>query len=80
MCERIAPRPSTELLPILSPYIEAARRVSTKRQRRSASPASNAVRNRLIRLWARDNSYQVSVRGQIAGDIIRAFEEANPGQ
>ena len=54
--------------------------VSTKRQRRSASPASNAAGNRLIRQWARDNGYQVSVRGQIAGDIIRAFEEANPGQ
>ena len=54
--------------------------MSTKRQRRSASPASNAAGNRLIRQWARDNGYQVSVRGQIAGDIIRAFEEANPGQ
>lgn len=69
-----------KLTATLDPYIAGARRVAAKRQRRSTGQSGNKERNRRIRQWARDNGHRVSSRGQIASGIIRAFEEANPGE
>ncbi|WP_312978985.1 Lsr2 family protein [Corynebacterium sp.] len=65
----------------IEPYIAAGTKVTRTRGR--GRPSSNAGksdsgRNRRIREWARNNGLSVSSRGQIAREVIDAYESANP--
>lgn len=43
-------------------------------KRRSEAQSSARARNRVIRQWARDNGFDVAVRGAVPKDIIELFE------
>ncbi len=67
----------------LEPYLAAARRVSS---RSSSGPGRSSARTRrggndrdlaVIRVWARDNGYEVSERGRVAASIIGAYDAAH---
>lgn len=65
----------------VEPYIAAGTKVTRIRGRgrgAGATGKSDSGRNRRIREWARNNGYSVSSRGQIARDVIDAYEAANP--
>lgn len=63
-----------KLATTLDPWITAARKVPrSSTPRRGASQADKA-RNKAIREWARENGYEVSARGQIAKDVIAAYD------
>jgi hypothetical protein len=65
---------SLKLATTLDPWITAARKVPrSSTPRRGASQADKA-RNKAIREWARENGYEVSARGQIAKDVIEAYD------
>lgn len=56
-------------------WVGAARRVGGRKQQHR----SRATRDDLteIREWARSHGYEVSDRGRVANDILRAYDEAN---
>ena len=62
------------------PYIEHGRRVrdGQGRGRRRATRGETRTRRDLsaVRQWAREQGYQVSDRGRIAGDILARYDEA----
>lgn len=66
----------------IEPYIAAGTKVTRTRGRGrpagTTAAKSDSGRNRRIREWARDKGYSVSSRGQIARDVIDAYEAANP--
>lgn len=65
----------------VEPYIAAGTKVTRTRGRGrpATSPGkSDSNRNRRIRDWARSNDLSVSSRGQIAREVIEAYEAANP--
>jgi hypothetical protein len=65
----------------IEPYIAAGTKVTRTRGRgRTAGNTgkSDSGRNRRIREWARANNLSVSSRGQIAREVIDAYEAANP--
>lgn len=62
----------------LAPYVAAGRSISSAR---GASAASSRPRRRsgqqdysAIRVWAKDNGYQVSERGRVPASVIEAYE------
>lgn len=61
----------------LNKWIEHARRVGGRTIRRRPS-VSTSVRgdSREIREWARANGYELSSRGRVRADIVRAFNAA----
>ena len=67
----------------VAPYVEAAHQESVAKaeaalvSRQKANTKRNKERNLAIRTWARENGFQVSDRGQIATNIIEAYEAAN---
>jgi len=65
----------------LSPYLAAARRVSSGRP--SAAPArrrrSGQQNLAPIRAWARQNGHPVSDRGRVPASVIAAYEAAHRG-
>jgi hypothetical protein len=66
----------------LQPFIDAAVAVvKDRRHNRGASvqqPPGLGKRAAVIRAWARDHGYDVPIRGRISGEIITAFEAAQP--
>ena len=62
----------------LGPYIERGRRVRDgQRHRRERSGPHRSARDlRAIRQWAREQGYQVSDRGRIAGEILARYDES----
>lgn len=64
-----------ELRTIMSPYLEAGRRVGGRRARTGA-PATTA-RPEAIRVWARQNGYQVSSRGRVSREVQQAYDAAH---
>jgi hypothetical protein len=65
----------------LAPYIDAARRAPRTARGRVGGATSSKSRGRNdlgeIRLWAKANGHNVSERGRIAGDVVRAYDEAH---
>lgn len=66
----------------LAPWIAKARRArggtggGTARRPVARSRADLAA----IRAWARDNGYQVSDRGRVAGEVLTAYDAAHGAQ
>lgn len=65
----------------LAPYVAAGRSISSAR---GASATSSRPRRRsgqqdysAIRVWAKDNGYQVSERGRVPASVIEAYEAAH---
>lgn len=55
-----------------------ARRVGGRRSTKSAGSSSRGGNDSArIREWARENGYDVPDRGRVAGNIRKAYEEAN---
>lgn len=62
----------------LGTWISTARRVSGRRTTRSASSSSSSSEETArMRVWARENGYQVSDRGRISGEIRSAYQAAH---
>ncbi|MGP5930322.1 histone-like nucleoid-structuring protein Lsr2 [Corynebacterium glyciniphilum] len=64
---------SLKLATVLDPWVTAARKVTRGGSHKGASQADKA-RNKAIREWAKENGYEVSARGQIAKDVIEAYD------
>jgi hypothetical protein len=62
----------------IKPYIDAAaKEVSSLPRTSSSAPKSNKEDLMKIRLWARENGYNVSGRGRVSQEIQDAFHAAN---
>lgn len=65
----------------LAPYVGHARRVSGRGGRTRASAVRPTTGRRAdlseVRVWARENGYEISDRGRISGDVIEAYEAAH---
>lgn len=63
----------------LGTWISTARKVSGRRTARTSSPSSSTSPEETARIreWARENGYQVSDRGRIAGEIRSAYQAAH---
>ena len=70
---------------ILVDYANAGRKVSKRtavsntRFRSSATPRGNREQTAAIRAWAREAGRQVSDRGRISAEVVKAFHDAHPG-
>lgn len=58
----------------LDTWITAARKVPRGSTPRKGASQSDKARNKAIREWAKANGIEVSVRGQIAKDVIEAYD------
>ncbi|WP_195167270.1 histone-like nucleoid-structuring protein Lsr2 [Mycobacteroides abscessus] len=69
---------------LLDPWIANARRVSGGRGRRPRASSSERNANKLelgkIRAWAAENGHNVSTRGRVSSEIVRAYNEAQAGE
>ena len=64
----------------LASWVGRARRTGGRRKQGSASTGSvRGKRDDLdaVRAWARENGYQVSDRGRVAGDVLKAYDDAH---
>ncbi|GAA3586652.1 Lsr2 family protein [Amycolatopsis ultiminotia] len=66
----------------LARYVSVSRRIGGRKVRiaagaapRPTSTAADRERNRTMREWAEANGYQVSDRGRLPAEIVRAYEE-----
>jgi hypothetical protein len=70
-----------ELESVLAKFVAVARPVGTGRPARTrrAEPAGRVDRDHshAIRLWAKDNGFEVSERGRISKTIVEAYEAAH---
>lgn len=68
----------TKLNKALKPYVDAATKVRSSRERRSKRPGSHdgsaKDERAAIRVWARKHGHEVADRGRISADIVEAFE------
>ncbi len=69
---------------VMADYLNAvtvigSRSSSSGRSRRSARSGSSSSKEELsnIRVWARENGYEVSDRGRIKSVIVEAYHDAN---
>ena len=60
----------------LDEFIESAVKVSGRRAPRAALESAPAVDLADVRTWARENGYEVSDRGRIPKEIMKAYEDA----
>lgn len=67
---------SLKLATVLDPWVTAARKVPRGSTPRKSPSQSDKARNKAIRKWAKENGYSVSTRGQIAKDVIEAYDKA----
>lgn len=66
---------------VLTPYIEAARRVDTSSTRRRMArtvAASGGPTSKEIRAWASENGHEVPARGRIPAPALEAYHVAHP--
>ncbi|WP_437770599.1 histone-like nucleoid-structuring protein Lsr2 [Arthrobacter sp. KNU40] len=68
-----------ELQDFLGKYIGVAAKVTARLPRSAGSPAPKSNREELqkIRSWALGQGLNVSPRGRISGDVIKAYEAAH---
>jgi hypothetical protein len=66
---------------VLAPWVGHARRLSGRGSSRGRSSAARASSSRAdlvaVRAWARENGYQISGRGRVAGEVLAAYEAAH---
>lgn len=62
----------------VTPYVDAARKVSSQRRRAAPQSANAASRpdRAAVRAWARDQGLKVSERGRISAEIVARYEAA----
>lgn len=70
----------TKLQDTLEPYTTNGKRLrnGTSTPATRGGKKSDPKKLAAIRKWAKENGYEVSTRGRISGDIITAYETANP--
>lgn len=65
----------------LAVYIEAGRKrdsaAAAAKPRRAARGAAAEVDPAAVREWARENNLEVSDRGRVSGNLIKAYHEAH---
>jgi Lsr2 len=66
----------------LAVYIEAGRKrdsaaAAAAKPRRAARGAAAEVDPAMVREWARENGHEVSDRGRVSGNLIKAYHEAH---
>lgn len=61
----------------LAPFIEKAERVTRRRGKKAVAPRARQGGSAGIRVWARENGYEVSDRGRVPAEVIAAYEAAN---
>lgn len=63
----------------LAAWVGHARRVGGRKQSGTRSGSSAPKRDDLdeVRAWARENGYQVSDRGRVAADVLKAYDDAH---
>ena len=55
-----------------------ARRPAARSAAKAAAPAAGPVRDTAdVRTWARENGYEVSDRGRISAEVIKAYDDAH---
>ena len=66
---------------LLTPYLQAARRVPRSRTPRSSTAKSGpeTPNAKDVRSWARRQGIQVSERGRVRADVTRSYLEAHGG-
>ena len=57
-----------KLRELLAPYRQAGRRVDSPRKSKKAPK---------VRVWARENGYEVGDRGRLSQEVIEAFDKAH---
>lgn len=70
---------ATKMRESLATWVANARRTGGRRKQGSTTAGARAKRTDLdeVRAWARDNGYQVSDRGRVAGDVLKAYDDAH---
>lgn len=70
-----------ELESVLAKFVAVARPVSGPRSARSRKPEPGGRADRdhshAVRVWAKENGYEVSERGRISKSIVEAYEAAH---
>ena len=65
-----------EFREMLDTYMHAGRKVGgTRRRRRGSSPVAD-VDPKAVRAWAAAKGYEVSNRGRVPADVVKAFKAA----
>ena len=64
-----------QLAAAIGPYVQAARKVSSRRPVRGARPARHD--QSAVRAWAREQGLPVSDRGRIPADVLAQYESAH---
>lgn len=61
----------------LAAWVGRSRRVGGRKQSGTRGRSSAAKRNDLdeVRAWAREHGYQVSDRGRVASDVLKAYDD-----
>jgi Lsr2 len=73
----LSARNATKLRGAYQPFIDAGRRVGGRRRAAGASRVSmDRARAAAIRQWARENRYQVALRGRIPAALVDAYDAA----
>jgi len=70
----LAEKNRTKLVRALAPYVEAGRRVSSRRIRTRSGRVSSRSDNAAVRAWAKDSGLKVSERGRISAEIWQQYE------
>lgn len=60
----------------VAPYIEAGHRATGSKARTSRKTPATSGNTKAIREWAQSNGYDVSDRGRIPADVMRAYAAA----
>lgn len=70
---------ATKMRESLTTWVANARRTGGRRKPGPATAGARAKRADLdkVRAWARDNGYQVSDRGRVASDVLKAYDDAH---
>jgi hypothetical protein len=66
---------SDQFAKAIRPYIDAARKVSSRRAARGSRPARHNQSD--VRAWARAQGLKISDRGRIPADVLAKYESAH---
>lgn len=72
----LAEKNRTKLARAMAPYVEAGRRVSSRRTRTRSGRVSSRSDNAAVRVWAKNAGLKVSERGRISAEIWQQYEAA----
>ncbi len=63
----------------IEPFVSKARRVGGRGAgaRRTTRSSTGTAEQAAIRVWAKDNGYQVSDRGRISANVVAAYKAAS---